>query len=159
MTNLYCHWLDGQVTSTKKQIIIIALDTEALWWCLTFPCLTTPFAKLMFLFRQTHYTSKFHQTHVTQMPLGNIYVLNNGLPYPHIWKGNRILRIVIMFENFSVEDGRVLLQMMDGSTCKLEIQPVEIKDGGKWTFTVESGLGETRTFSQYSHNVSVIDDG
>ena len=92
------------------------------------------------------------------MPLGNIYVLNNGLPYPH-WPGNRILRIVIMFENFSVEDGRVLLQMMDGSTCKLEIQPVEIKDGGKWTFTVESGLGETRTFSQYSHNVSVIDDG
>ena len=59
----------------------------------------------------------------------------------------------------SIEDGRVILGMIDGSTCKLEIKLVELRDGGNWTFTVESGIGETRTFSEYSHNVNVVDNG
>ena len=115
----------------------------------------------MFPFRQTHYTSKFQQIHVTLMPLGNIYELNNGTPFLHnkVLPHCRIFRIVIIFNIFSIEDGRVTLKMAEGSTCKLYIQHVEKTDGGDWTFTVESGLGEMRTFSQYSHNVSVIDNG
>ena len=113
----------------------------------------------MFPFRQTHYTSKFQQIHVTLMPLGNIYVLNIGTLFLHILTDSRILWIVIIFNIFSIEDGRVTLEMADGSTCKLYIQHVEKKDGGDWTFTVESGLDEMRTFSQYSHNVSVRAQG
>ena len=60
---------------------------------------------------------------------------------------------------FSKDNGRVTMEMIDETICKVEIKQVEFKDGGIWKFTTESGLEETKKFAEYSHNVTVTDGG
>ena len=76
-----------------------------------------------------------------------------------------LLGILIYFMLFifvsisSKDNGRVTMEMIDQTTCKVEIKQVEFKDGGIWKFTTESGLEETKKFAEYSHNVTVTDRG
>ena len=61
--------------------------------------------------------------------------------------------------DFSAENGRIILEKTNDTSCRILVKNIQIRDEGQWMFTVETAQGQNKTLKKFLHNVSVKVNG